>query len=437
MNIAASLKGLYQALDFDRPLDYANEDDKKLYVAGMHGIDGNPVDELRANIEMSDKPQSWLFTGHRGVGKSTELRRLAAELPRADFLVSVADAGEYLNLAEPISTEILLLTLVAALADAADNALGGKRLEPNQLSRFWSFLKDTHIEMPELGEAVGAKVTLKQTPNLQQKIQAATDGATARLAAQVREFALEVVKDVRQAKGEHVQVVLILDSLERLRVTGGDAQTCYDAITQTFDTNGEFLKLEHLHVVYSVPPYLPFLTPRIGSYFGVQICSLPHIKVFETPADFTVMQAAQPCAAGQKLMLESVLKRYPLATELIPQGMLEQLALASSGSMRDFFRLIRSVCGKAQVVRPTLPLADDKLVRQAQQVLCNEMPLAEDDKIWLKKVRATHGTGLDSIGNLAQLARLFDCGVILTYRNGSDWCDVHYLLHDQLGALAP
>lgn len=75
MNIAASLKGLYQALDFDRPLDYANEDDKKLYVLGMHGTDGNPVDELCTAIEISKQPKSWLFTGHRGVGKSTELRR--------------------------------------------------------------------------------------------------------------------------------------------------------------------------------------------------------------------------------------------------------------------------------------------------------------------------------------------------------------------------
>lgn len=175
----------------------------------------------------------------------------------------------------------------------------------------------------------------------------------------------------------------------------------------------------------------------IGSYFGVQICSLPHVKVFETPANSTATQVAQPCAQGQKLMVESVLKRYPQATELIPQPMLEDLALASSGSLRDFFRLIQAICIKAKVTRPVLPLADEKLLQQAKQGLCNEIPLAENDKVWLKKVRATHGTGLDEIGNLPELARLFDSGLILTYRNGSDWCDVHYLLHDQLGPLAP
>lgn len=435
MSDAISLKGLYQSLDFERPLDIADQHDARLYVPGLHTTNGlNPIDELRASLEMSERPKTWLFTGHRGVGKSTELRRLKAELDN-DHLVILADVGEYLNLNEAISTESLLVTVIAALADGADSLLGGTRSEQSYVQRFMQFvesqieIKDVTIKTP-IGSA---KITLKQNPDLLEQVKTARAGNINRLVEQVRKFTKDVVADVAKQR-PNKPLVLILDSLEQLRVTGGDAKSLYDAIQRTFGGNGEYLKLDHLHVVYSVPPYLPFLIPGIGSYFGTEVCTLPRIKVFETPAESTVIQAAKPCANGQRLMAASIEKRYPQVAQLIPTSMLEQLALSSSGSMRDFFRLVRSVCTKAMVTAASLPLSDGKLVTLAEQMLRNEMPLAENDKVWLKKVRQSHGTGLDSINNLHELARLFDNGVILNYRNGHDWCEVHYLLHDQLNA---
>ena len=449
----ASFEALFKSLDFDRPLDVGDPKDKALYVAGMHTSDNiSPVDELRVGIEMSDRPGTWLFTGHRGVGKSTELRRMAAELSAQGHLVVVADMGEYLNLVDPIKTETLLLTLVAALADGADQFLGGSRLEAGYASRLWDFLKNTEVSFPEataqlalVDNKLSFKAQLKDNPSFRQQVLDSVEGATAKLAAQVREFAKTVLHDVRTQRGADKQVVLVLDSLERLRVTGADAQICYDAICRTFDQNAEHLKLEHIHVVYSVPPYLPFLLPRIGSYFGVSVCTLPHVKVFQTPAKLkhtaalgtpATAQATPPRALadahGVGLMVSTVVKRYPAIEDLIPQALLAELALASSGSVRDYFRLIKSICTKARVANAPVPLQGDSWSRMAQQVLRNEMPLATEDKVWLRNVRLTHGTGLDKVSHLHQLARLFDSGVILNYRNGRDWCDVHYLLQDEL-----
>ena len=449
----ASFEALFKSLDFDRPLDVGNPKDKALYVAGMHTSENiSPVDELRVGIDMSDRPGTWLFTGHRGVGKSTELRRMAAELSAQGHLVVVADMGEYLNLVDPIKTETLLLTLVAALADGADQFLGGARLEAGYASRLWDFLKNTELSFPEataqlaLGEhKLSFKAQLKDNPSFRQQVLASVEGATAKLAAQVREFAKVVAQDLRTQRGADKQVILVLDSLERLRVTGADAQICYDAICRTFDQNAEHLKLEHIHVVFSVPPYLPFLLPRIGSYFGVSVCTLPHVKVFQTPAKLKHTAAlSAPAAAhttppraladahGVGLMVSTVRKRYPAVEDLIPQALLAELALASSGSVRDYFRLIKSICTKARVANAPVPLQGESWGRMTQQVLRNEMPLATEDKVWLRNVRLTHGTGLDKVANLHQLARLFDSGVILNYRNGRDWCDVHYLLQDEL-----
>jgi len=438
-----TLEGLFRALDFDRPLDIDIEADRKLYVPDLHRSSGiNPIDELRGNIEISPRPGTWLFTGHRGVGKSTELRRMAHELRAQKHIVIVADMGEYLNLAEPISSELLLLTMVAALADGADMYLGGSRLSPGYAQRLWQWLKGTELEVSEidtqlsLGENhVGFKTLLKENPEFRQRVARTMSASVGRLFSQAKLFVEQIAEDARADSrfGQDGKVVLILDSLERLRVTGADAAACYDAIQRTFDVNGDFLKLQHIDVVYSVPPYLPFLSPRIGSYFGVEICSLPHVKVFATPTANGVAQAVKPDPHGIALIVESARKRTPGIEQLIPLPLLERLALASSGSVRDFFRLLRSVASKARVSNASLPLGDDKLIVMAEQVLRNEIPLAEDDKAWLRLVRKTHGNGLDSMDNLHRLARLFDSGLILNYRNGREWCDVHYLLHQAIG----
>ena len=112
---AASLEDLYDALDNDAPLDIDRVEDQRLYVADLHKTEGpSPVEELIFQIKRNKTPGAWYFTGHRGVGKSTELRRVAHEILAAGHGAVVADMGEYVNLAEEISIELLLLTMMAA-----------------------------------------------------------------------------------------------------------------------------------------------------------------------------------------------------------------------------------------------------------------------------------------------------------------------------------
>ena len=436
MNSPATLRDLFRALDFERPLDADDPADRALYVEGMHTSEGiSPIDELRVNLEIADRPGTWLFTGHRGVGKSTELRRMAHELREKGFFVVVADVGEYLNLAEPVKIETLLLAAVASLADGADKLLGGSRLEASYAQRLWGWLTSTEVTLTQINTKLGETgftAQLKENPDFRLKVQQALEASPGTWFKNVKAFVAQLVDDVRKQRGEQAQVVLILDSLERLRVTGADAGVCYDAIQRTFDVNGQYLKLEHLHVVYSVPPYLPFLSPRIGAYSGVEICKLPHVKVFVTPDFDRGTQAAQAHAPGIALLVQSVRRRYAQVEQVLPLAVLERLALVSSGSVRDFFRLVRSVCTKALASNAALPVNDARWPAMAEATLRAEMPLADEDLARLARVRETHGIALDKMENLDKVARLFDGGLVLNYRNGRDWCDVHFVLHADL-----
>jgi hypothetical protein len=58
------------------------------------------------------------------------------------------------------------------------------------------------------------------------------------------------------------------------------------------------------------------------------------------------------------------------------------------------------------------------------------LPIPEDHLVWLKRITQTHATCLEKDADLPTLAQFLDNRLVLNYRNGSDWYDVHPLLRD-------
>ena len=69
--------------------------------------DADPVQELARAVEW-DTESVRLFSGYRGAGKSTELRRLKGQLEESGHLVFLCDMEDYLNLSTPVGRERLL-----------------------------------------------------------------------------------------------------------------------------------------------------------------------------------------------------------------------------------------------------------------------------------------------------------------------------------------
>jgi hypothetical protein len=439
---APSYDALYAALDLEDALDVGDAAQKALYVEGLHKVDGiNPADELLLQLKRAKREGAWFFTGHRGVGKSTELLRIAHELRQEGHFVVVADMQERLNLADEIGIELLLLQMMYALSQAYEKQFGGDPLRRGFGQRIKDYFTRTTVEMPEVSvgldtEAAKADFTLllRDDPTLRERVVKAARASLGVFVQEVRKYAAEVVAHIAKARPGK-KVVLILDSLEKLRVSGVNAEARYDAIQKTFEVHADDLKFDNLCVVYSIPPYLPYLAPRIGSYFGVGVCTLPHVKVFERPVEGSERDATH--APGIAYMLDSLRRRYPPCEQVVEKSQLERLARASSGSLRDFFRLVKFLCTKAPLGGEPIPMGNERWTEASENQLLAEMPLAGEDLQWLKTVRRTLGSGLDKIGNLPSLARLFDSGVILSYRNRQEWCDVHYLLRAQVDAAPP
>lgn len=108
---------------------------------------------------------------------------------------------------------------------------------------------------------------------------------------------------------------------------------------------------------------------------------------------------------------------------------LDSLALSSGGDLREFFRLIR-LCLPAVRDDSQLPL-DEAAVRSAQNAARNEMlPIPDNQLAWLQAITKTHSPCLKTDADLPMLAHFLDNRMVLNYRNGSDWYDVHPLLRE-------
>jgi hypothetical protein len=159
-------------------------------------------------------------------------------------------------------------------------------------------------------------------------------------------------------------------------------------------------------------------------YSGGQIYMLPSVHVYEGRPENG--KAPVPSDTGLQSMVDIVERRFPDWKLFFSREQLLRLAGNSGGDLRDYFRMI-GLCITEAPYQSALPLPD-KVIESAESALRNDMPLAHDDKAWLRVIQKSHERELASQDSLPEFARLTEGKYILNYRNGADWFDVHPLL---------
>lgn len=98
---------------------------------------------LAEAIEDAPAQSVQLFSGFRGTGKSTQLRRLRKRLVRGGYAVLLIDIEDYLNTQVPVDIADFLLALTGAAGEALDELLGPDRQKSawDRLARFFGGLK--------------------------------------------------------------------------------------------------------------------------------------------------------------------------------------------------------------------------------------------------------------------------------------------------------
>lgn len=189
-----------------------------------------------------------------------------------------------------------------------------------------------------------------------------------------------------------------------------------------FGHHGENLHLPQLHFVITVPPYLTTAAPGISRLTQSNpVITLPsvHVKTRE----------GQPDDNALKVMRAIVYRRSKEAKNIFSDSAINHLAAASGGDLRHFFSMLRIALLKASAgLLVDLPIKNE-VIEQAEESQRRDMlPISDEDVLWLAKVHASKEAELPSIEQLPLLARLFDATLIINYRNGKDWYDIHPLV---------
>jgi hypothetical protein len=420
------LQDFFQKLE-DRPL--TPEDPEYICLYDDPDLDlEDPVQLLARSVRWArGNTSAQLLSGFRGAGKSTELRRLRRDLSDAGYLVLLVDVFNYLSPSSPVDISDFVMVLAGALSDELDN----QEIFPRGAAHesYWQRLKNfmqSRVDIDQITGRLGAvdiKASLRTDPTFRKLLHERAAGHLADLVKDMREYVTETIGAIpeqRRGKG----VVLIVDSLERISGTITNSEDVQESLERLFTSHADSLHLPQTHVVYTVPPWLNIRAPGVSAQFSGGLQVLHPIRV-RTPE-------GEPVPAALGAMCRIVRARGDWHVLLGDRTVLDQLALESGGHLRDLLRMLSEIVRRAD----RLPVNKLTVQRALAQMKSEMLPIALDDARWMQRIAKTHDASLLEISKLPRLVTFLDSHLVLCYRNGEEWYDVHPLIRDEISFLA-
>jgi hypothetical protein len=418
------LDDIYNAFDPFRPLLPGDP-----FYVDCHAVRGNDniLRELGKKIERSNKPTCQIYTGHRGVGKSTELLRLRADLESKGIKVVYFAADDDIDEEDAQYTDVLLSCTRNILETLQDQANPSPLT--NWLKSRWQSLKDlalTEIKFDDLkieqqvSQFAKLTATLRQVPSTRQKIREQIDIHSISLIEALNEFITEATQKLATKK-----LVVIVDNLDRIVPSSrGEGRTNHDEIF--IDRSGQLRKL-NCHVIYTVPISLVYsdrASVLRDNYGDCQV--LPMLMVRQRNGDVYT----DGIAKVKELIHRRITQFAPNVT--LEQDIfdrvetIEQLCLMSGGHLRELMQLIQGSLDWTD----TLPISANA-VRRAIARARNTYRDTVDETDWEKLAIVFKNKQLVNDDDYRNL--LFS-RCVLEYRYTDDqgemrrWHDIHPLL---------
>jgi len=435
-----------------------------LYLA-FHEAKGNPrgqdpVEDLRQTIASNARygQSVQVFSGFRGTGKSSELLRLKSNLEEDGHEVVLIRAGDYVNMFSPPQATDVLVSVAAGVAQEVARLTGEDRC---LVESFWNKLgnllrTEVAAEGIELtaGGIATVRMKLSREPTFKERIQEVLKGRLAELFREMTMFMTEARQKLL-LDGVALAPVLIVDDLEKIQGVGEDQERVRQAVEHLFTSTAWALAMKGWHVVWTCPPYLQLLNAAFPSYFAmcailpmvrVRRRSAPTLAEADGPrlaaagrseADKTVPAPREVDAAGLTSLIECMRKRGDLEPLFESTDLLEQLILASCGHLRDLVSMMSLAVTRARGKSMRLGLAarlgkEDVDIIVSDHYLRFRNAVATSDYVWLRRVSLTGLLPAEDLSYVSRAAKLLDTAVVMTYRNGDRWCDVHEALRPDL-----
>ena len=342
---AETLRDAYQAAD-PRPLPSGDP----YFVDLTSARDSRATDDLKLMITNCAEGHfsATVFSGHRGSGKSTELRRLQHELLASHYTLYL-DVNDFLDAADLDYTDLFLLVSRALLDQLRADGIS---VDPGLLKLvedwFVSVTKETEETVKlSAGVAVEAKAgaELPFIARLLAKLTADVKAGSSRkvgtrveldryfsgLLSNTNLLLISASEALVKAKRPS-QILVLVDNLDRVPPKKGD---------NLFFAHGSQLQDLNCHVVYTISIDTFYSHWGIGNVFPNHEI-LPNVKLRTNRSDPSQRKEAF------NALHQVIEKRINVAKLLTDPKLTDQLIAQSGGSARQLIRLLREAVLSSQ-----------------------------------------------------------------------------------------
>ena len=278
--MADAADALYRQFDPLRPLA---ADETRLYVDWQRQVGIEDVKDTLVNAFVRGGDQNvWrLFTGHRGVGKTTELlrvgQRLAEGVRGTRFFVSMLRSEQWLDLddirAEDVAFQVIR-QLVNDLVERGEMSFKAEEIK-GWGKRILEWLGTTGLDVGP--DWLKLSFTLKDFPGQRDEFRELLRGQLPSLFDNVNQRLLAPARKHLAERGINGGVVAIVDDLDKIpQRMLGDAQKTTNH-EQLFLHEGRLLRSLQCDVLYTIPIELAYSHAQneLVNTFGSRILSLP------------------------------------------------------------------------------------------------------------------------------------------------------------------
>jgi hypothetical protein len=400
---------------------------------------GDPVTQLAWQIRSVDGAAIYFFSGMIGAGKSTELMRLQKLLREDGHIAVYVDMARYINLGSPVGLVDLLMGIAGAFSDEVSKPelLGSDPAHRGYWERATAFL-DSNVLPKELGfsgEAnvlggklgINLKTELDKNPTFKAKLQEVMSGMTGAFVDDVRAYIAEVSTKLKSKTVEGKQLILLLDSLERIQGAGTANDPVMASVRKLFRENLDQLYLPPLKIVYSIAPYLCKLEPNVFARIeAANICNLTCIPVYQR-------NSRAPRNEAVEQLTKLVAKRFPDWQKVLSSEQLKKIMLKSGGDLREFLLLLRTLVTRvATKYDAVLPVRDADVESAIVAVRRNKLPIPDSVRDRLRPIHENGQPKLHDENDVDGFVSDLNVKRVLMYRNGEEWYGVHPLLWEEV-----
>lgn len=372
-NRAKTLKEAYRACDV-KPL--VGDDIARYYVdlSAVRKTEAIEIVSTKLTYQNPGEFDTILFTGHRGCGKSTELKRIQSRWEN-EYRVIYIEFDLELDVNDTEYTDLYLLLIKQLADDLTELRL---KFDPEILKSFESWFKEVTKETEETVQSsvsieteasAGAEIPFisKLTAKLigqirgssQQKqvIRETLKRNTSRLLRDINLLFKDAFEKLRRKYPDRYEkgFLVIVDNLDRVSPEVGNHLF--------FDYNSQLQGLD-CTIIYTVPISVIYSDKNVSNLFESNLNIVPMVNIYEFNRSECDLGHNQQKLDGVASLIE---QRVDVDAVFADRQQLLDLAKASGGHVRQLMQITRSACLTATTRRHTKIFGEDVTYALNQQ----------------------------------------------------------------------